>query len=100
MPGFVADAETGTRRIQIVAKHEATGFLQANLFLKLQWAHRRHGFELGVKSRDAHSEAAGDFFDFERLSQALAQIIDRFGNATRFALRRHQMSKPRAVSAD
>ena len=45
---FVADTVAGFRGIEVVAEHQAPGFLKSYLFLELQGAHRRDGLELGI----------------------------------------------------
>ena len=47
---FVAHTEPGTCRVQVFAQHQTASFLQSYLFLKLQWAHRRHGLEVMMEA--------------------------------------------------
>ena len=78
---FIAYAEPGARRVQVFAEHQAARFLEPDLFLKLQGAHRRDGLEVVMEAGNAHSEFVRDVIHSHRLVKVFAQQADRFGNA-------------------
>ena len=69
---FITDAKAGARSVEIFAEHETSSFLQPDLFLILKRAHRRHGFKVMVKSRNAHPQLACDVVDPKRPCVVLA----------------------------
>src|SRR5258706_1033979 len=74
---LIADAKAGACCVEVFAEHKAAGFLKPDLFLKLQRAHRRHGFEVMMKAGNAHSEFAGDILDPQWLVESFTQMPDR-----------------------
>src|SRR5262245_21965618 len=84
---FIAHTDCGARGIQVFTEHQAAGFLEAYLFVKLQWAHRCDRLEVMMKSRNAHPEFTRDTFDLEGLVEVFAQTADRLGNAPRVCRR-------------
>src|SRR4051794_375287 len=72
----VADAVAGAGGVEVLAEEEAAGFLEAELLLELQGAHRRHRLEMVVESRDAHPELPRQPLDAQRLVEIPAQPFD------------------------
>lgn len=60
-------------------QHDLLGFVQSQLFLKLQWRHARDIFEVGVKRRHTHIAERGQFLHFHRFFKMFADPADGFG---------------------
>src|SRR6185295_13852249 len=52
----VAHPVPGARGVEPLAQHEAARFLEPQLLLKLERAHRRDGLEVIVEAREAHTK--------------------------------------------
>ncbi len=77
----VPHAVPGAGRIEPLAKHEPPGFLEPQLLLELQRAHRRNGLKVLVEDREAHPQFTREILNAQRLGEVVSEPIDGLGNA-------------------
>jgi hypothetical protein len=93
----VAHAEAGTRGVQVLAEHEASGRLEAHPLLELQGAHRGDRIEVVVEARDAHPRLPRYVFDSEWPVEVLAQPLEGFSDAVGVATLDRDLTQPAAL---
>src|SRR5262249_50070500 len=62
----IPDAVAGAGGVDVLAEHEAAGFLEPQLLLELEGAHRGDRLEVVVEAGDAHPELTCQVLDPER----------------------------------
>ena len=77
---MVTDAVGHACCIKSLAEQETAGFLESQPLLELQGAHRGHGFEVVMESRDAHAKLARDAVNSERLVKVLVEAFNSPGD--------------------
>jgi hypothetical protein len=71
----------GACGVEALAEHQTAGFLEPQLLLELQRAHRGEHPKVVVEVRDAHPELARDVLDSQRLVEVFAKPLDGLGDA-------------------
>jgi len=64
---FIADAIARVRDVHVLHHHEASRFLQAQVFLILKRRHPRERLEVLVERRSTHADQIGKHLDSEVL---------------------------------
>ena len=77
---LIADSQASAGGILAFREHEALGFVQAQPFVELQRAERRHLFKMAVERGGGHVYLLSQLVDLQRFPIVVAQPCDGLGD--------------------